>query len=156
LLADLLLHLARLQKENPPDFLADPVSLYRVAEACQELFRQLSPLFSIPQLREAVEQATLEEWEQARYYYRELRNTVDLILVEINACLPEPIPRVFYYRVTMNGALYLLPPFLSLIRHGHNDLLEKGRIYLLQGKPRHGWFTYPGSDTDRWQLPLGQ
>lgn len=143
LLADLLLHLARLRKENPPDFLADPASLYRVAEVCQELFRQLSPLFSIPQLREAVEQATLEEWVQARYYYQELRNTVDFILVEINACLPEPIPRVFYYRVTMNGALYLLPPFLSLIRHGHNDLLEKGRIYLLQGivdgLKRYGW-----------------
>lgn len=43
----------------------------------------------------------------------------------------------------MNTALYLLPPFLSLIRHGHNDLLEKGRIYLLQGMmdglKRHGW-----------------
>jgi len=68
---------------------------------------------------------------QARYYYQELRNVVDFVLAE-----------VFYYRVAMNGSLYLLPPSLSLIRHGHNDLLEQGRNHVLQAVDilkRHGW-----------------
>ncbi len=38
LLADLLLHIVRLQKENSPDMSTDPVSLYKAAEACQALF----------------------------------------------------------------------------------------------------------------------
>lgn len=142
LLADLLTHMARMQKENSSDILNDPVGLVQAARMFQELFKLLSPLLSIPRLKETVEQATPEEWVQARYYYQELRKTVDSILVEVNACFAEPIPEAFYYHVAMNGALYLLPLFLSLIRCGHVGLLEKGREYLLEMMSllrRHGW-----------------
>ena len=35
--------------------------------------------------------------------------------------------------------------------HVRNRLLRM----VLMHKPRQGWFTYPGSDTDRWQPPFG-
>ncbi len=142
LLADLLLHIGGSQKESTLDILTDPVRFSRVVEGYQALFRQLSPLFSIPQLKEVVEQATSEEWMQAQHYYRELRNAVDFVLAGFNAYILEPLPTVFYYQLTMDGALCMLPLFLTLIRHGHGGLLENGKHYsqeMVDVLKRYGW-----------------
>lgn len=130
LLIDLALRLAQLQKEQSSEIKTDPESLFQTATGIQGILKQLSPLFSIPILKEAVELATPEEWLQVRYYYQVLRNTVDFITVELNACLPEPIPDALLYRIAMNGALYTLPCFLSLLRHGHIDFLAQGERYI--------------------------
>jgi hypothetical protein len=142
LLADLVLRVARRQKEPPPEIKTDPESLFRAAAGIQQILRQLSPLFSIPKLKEAVELATLEEWLRAQHYYQVLRNTTDFIIVEINACLPEPFPDAFFYRVAMNGALYLLPLFLSLIYQGQTEPLERGEQCLgtmVEFLKQRGW-----------------
>jgi hypothetical protein len=142
LLADLLLQLMS-QEESGADFIKDQEHLSRTTELCLLLFKKLSPLFSIPKLKEAVDCATPEEWMQARHYYQELHSTVDFILIEIDPYLNTPFfSDVSYYRTAMNGALCLLPSFLSLIHHGYSGLLEKGKYVLrlvVSILKRYGW-----------------
>lgn len=117
--------------------------LSRTTEALHHLVRQVTPIISISTLKTAVEQATPEEWEQARVYYQELSAAADFLYRPLNACLPEPLDEVFYYKTKMNSALCCIPVFLSLIRQKFHDVIDsvlsKGARPLLAFLKQHGW-----------------
>jgi hypothetical protein len=103
-------------------------------DAAQDWQRVFQEVLSLPRLRDAAMNATMEEWQQARADYMRLSIIICPICEPLTRCAPihswiltgtlVGLLEILYAMV-IKGALFLLLPFLSLRQHGHGIWIDK-------------------------------
>ncbi len=103
-------------------------------DSAQDWQRVFQEVLSLPRLRDAAMNATMEEWQQARADYMRLSIIICPICEPLTQCAPihswiltgtsVGLLEILYAMV-IKGALFLLLPFLSLRQHGHGIWIDK-------------------------------
>jgi len=91
-------------------------------EQAQYVIGILQQALSLPHLLEVVASATTEEWQQVRWDYATLCHFVRTVLSPVTQLIP--IPEGLAYNGLVKGALYLLPPLLSLRQRGFGEWID--------------------------------
>ena len=82
----------------------------------------LQEALSLPQLLGAVSNAKTEDWLQVRWDYATLVHFLRTMLSPVTQLVP--IPEGLAYNGLVKGALYLLPPLLSLRQRGFGEWID--------------------------------
>lgn len=82
----------------------------------------LQEALSLPQLLGAVNNAKTEEWLQVRWDYATLCHFMRTILSPLTQLMP--IPEGLAYNGLVKGALFLIPPLLSLRQRGFGEGID--------------------------------
>lgn len=91
-------------------------------EQAQHWIGLLQEALSLPQQLGAVSNATTEEWLQVRWDYATLCHFVCTMLSPLTQLMS--IPEGFAYNGLVKGALFLLPPLLSLRQRGFGEWID--------------------------------
>ncbi len=84
----------------------------------------LRDVLTLPNLREAVQTATPEQWEQAREDYLSLCQLLSELVKAAASSEPPSFPERFTTNLTLHGACWLITPFLSARYRGYGQLLD--------------------------------
>ncbi len=90
----------------------------------QRIAATLRDILTLPNLREAVQTATPEQWEQAREDYLTLCQLLSELVKAAASSEPPSFPEWFTTNLTLMWASLLIVPFLSARYRGYGQLLD--------------------------------
>lgn len=142
-------HALSMQKEASTTSVDHPENLEETIRQVQRLLKSLSPLVSISELRNALTQASAQEWEQARSYFQKFCALANFLCMPIITRFSEEESGSIHYYLMVYGALYCLPVLLSLVCHGqekHIDVVVSSCQGIEALLAEHGWLERPPAD----------
>lgn len=125
-----------------------------LAEGPLSWLQMLQTILSLPRVREVIEQATPDEWEQARLDYMSLCQSIQRFLTPIAHLLALPEEGGLHFLFAFGG-FYLVPVALAVRQRGYGHWIDRAFAWMsehLTGPEIEAWFADPEHQAQLTQM----
>ena len=108
--------------------------VYETTDTLDEILVGVHDVFTLTHLREAIQEATDDQWEQARADYLHLCQLFSFLGEFVQSLGSPPFPQFpeqFFINWKLEGMVWLLVPFLSIRYRGYGQELDMAFLHPL-------------------------